>query len=259
MVEFMIRMRNIKLTIQYDGSDFSGYELQPGKKTVRHELEKALQKLFKVKKTINASRTDSGVHALAQVVSFKLNNSIPTQKIAEALNTALPDSLRVIRADEELLTFHARYDAIAKEYEYLIFNNEVMPSQLAKIAWHVRPKLDLEAMKQAARAIKGRHDFKSFCAARSDDKDFVRTMYSISLRRRKIKIWSGEDIPIISFRVKGNGFLYKMVRNIVGTLVEVGLDRIKASDIKKIMAAKDRKSAGRTAPAYGLCLLKVNY
>jgi len=252
-------MRNIKLTISYEGSDFSGYELQPGKKTVRAELERALHKLFKVQKTISASRTDSGVHALAQVVSFKLDNSIPTEKIASALNTSLPPGIRILKAEEKPVGFHARYDAKNKEYEYLIFNGEIMPPQYANLAWHVRPKLDLEAMKQAAKAFKGKHDFKSFCAARSDDKDFVRIMYSVSLRKRKIKIWTGDEVSLLSFRIKGNGFLYKMVRNIVGTLVEVGLGRIEPSEVKKIIKAQDRKAAGRTAPAHGLCLLKVNY
>ncbi len=252
-------MRDIKLTISYEGSDFSGYELQPGKQTVRAELEKAIYKLFKVKKTISASRTDSGVHALAQVVGFKLDSSIPTDKIASALNTLLSPGIRIFKAQEEAPDWHARYDAKSKEYEYLIYNGDILPPQYEKLAWHVRPKLDLEAMKQAIKPIKGKHDFKSFCAARSDDKDFVRIMYSVSLRKRKIKIWSGDEVALLSFRIKGNGFLYKMVRNIVGTLVEVGLGRKKATDIKRIIEAQDRKAAGRTAPAHGLCLLKVNY
>jgi tRNA pseudouridine38-40 synthase len=259
VVEFTVSLRNIKLTVQYDGSDFSGYELQPGKQTVRLALEKALRRLFKVKKTINASRTDSGVHALAQAVSFKLDNSIPTSKIAQALNTSLPESLRIVKAEEKPLKFHARYDAKSKEYEYLIFNDEIMPPQLVRTAWHVRPKLDLEAMKQAIKHIKGEHDFRSFCAARSDDKKFTRKIYEASIRKKQIKMWDGCQLSVVSCKLKGNGFLYKMVRNIVGTLVEVGLGLRKASDIKKIIEAQDRRAAGRTAPAQGLCLVDIHY
>lgn len=253
-------MRNIKLTLQYDGTDFSGLELQPGEKTIRGELEKALHKLFKTHiKIISASRTDSGVHALHQVVCFRLGNKIPTSKITAALNSCLPDGIKIIKAEEVNDAFHARYGAKSKEYEYLIFNGDILPPVLNSLAWQVKYKLDLAAMRKAAKILKGKHDFKSFCASRSDDKDFVRTMYAISIRKRKIKIWNGEEIPVIACRVRGNGFLYKMVRNMVGTLVEVGLGRINLKDVRKILRGKDRKLAGRTAPAHGLCLVRVNY
>lgn len=256
--------RNIKLTLAYDGTDFSGYELQPGKRTVRGELEKALRKLFKTRvKTLSASRTDSGVHACAQVVAFSLKHSIPIAKIAAALNSCLPEDIRIIKAEAKgqrpkAKGFHARYDAKGKTYEYLIYNGEPMPAHLRKLAWQVKPRLDLKTIKDAAKILSGQHDFSSFCAAGSDDKDFVRNI-SISVKRRKIQLWEGVQLPVISFKVKGSGFLYKMVRNLVGTMVEAGLGRVAAADVKKILKARDRKAAGRTAPACGLCLLKVEY
>jgi len=253
-------VRNIKLTLQYNGTGFSGLELQPSKITIRGEMEKALRKLFKTQiKIISASRTDSGVHALSQVVCFRLDNKIPEIKLSAALNSCLPVEIRILKAEEVADDFHARYDAKSKEYEYLIFNGEIMPPFLNDLAWQVKYKLDLAVMRKAAKILKGKHDFKSFCAARSDDKDFVRTMYTISIRKRKIKIWNGAEMSVISCRVKGDGFLYKMVRNMVGTLVEVGLGRINLKDVRKILRGKDRKLAGRTAPAHGLCLVRVNY
>jgi len=253
-------VRNIKLTIQYDGALFSGFELQPHKKTVRGEIEKALSKLFKTPiKIISASRTDSGVHALGLVVGFKLAHPIPTRKIVAALNSCLPEGVRAIEAQEKRQKFHARYDTKGKEYEYLIYNGQILPPFARNFVWQVKPKLDLASMKKAAKFLVGKHDFSSFCAARSDDKDRVRTLYKISLSKHKIRVWDGNQVEVISCKVAGNGFLYKMVRNIVGTLVDVGLKKIKAAEVEKILEACDRRSAGRTAPPQGLCLVKVNY
>ena len=251
-------MRNIKLTLAYDGSGFCGFELQPGKRTVRGELEKALKKIYKKSvKFYSASRTDSGVHALGQVISFKAPASIPLPKLPIALNSVLPEDIRAISASAARKSFNARFDAKSKTYEYLIYNGEVMPPHLRKIAWHVKPKLDLRAMRKAARSLVGKHDFSSFCAAGGDDKNFVRIIPSFDICHLTFVIWGGVKYRMIRFRVTGNGFLYKMVRNMVGTLVEVGLGRIKAEDVKRILQAKDRKLAGRTAPAHGLCLVFV--
>jgi len=252
-------VRNIKLTLQYEGSGFSGLELQPGKKTIRGELEKALFKLFKTRiKIITASRTDSGVHALCQVVNFKLKHSIPTTKIVMALNSVLPDGIRAIKAQEEK-SFHARYDTKNKEYEYLIYNGQILPPFSRNFVWHVKPKLNLTAMRKAAKVLVGNHDFSSFCAAGGDDKNFVRIIHSLAVGYSLLGIWEREKTKVISIKVKGNGFLYKMVRNIVGTLVDVGLGKLTANDIKLVLKAKDRNKAGRTAPAQGLCLVKINY
>lgn len=251
-------MRNIKLTLQYDGSNFAGLELQPGKKTIRGEIEKALFKLFKTRiKIISASRTDSGVHALSQVVNFRLKHSIPLSKIAAALNSCLPKEIRVMKAEGKKL--HARYDAKSKEYEYLIYNGQILPPFYRKLVWQVKPVLNLAAMRKAAMILVGKHDFSSFCAAKSDDKDFIRKIKRITVRNRELIIWRGSKFKVVSISVKGTGFLYKMVRNMVGTLVEVGLGKLSLTDVKRILRSKDRRLAGRTAPAHGLCLVRVNY
>ncbi|MFH1542172.1 MAG: tRNA pseudouridine(38-40) synthase TruA [bacterium] len=250
--------RNIKLTLQYDGTDFAGYEIQPGKKTIRGELEKALYKLFKTKiKTVSTSRTDSGVHAICQVINFQLNRNIPTERIVAALNSTLPETIRIQKAEDVPADFYSRYAAKSKEYEYLIFNGRIVPPFLKGYVWQVKPKLDLKKMRQAAVILKGEHDFKSFCAAKSDDTDFVRTLSKISVRTRKIKIW--EETPVISLSFEGDGYLYKMVRNLVGLLVEVGLGQKTMKDVRQILKAKDRREAGKCAPAQGLCLVKINY
>jgi tRNA pseudouridine38-40 synthase len=253
-------VRNIKLTLQYDGTNFCGFELQPGKRSIRAEIEKALFKLFKIlPKIINASRTDAGVHALCQVVNFPLKHSIPTARIAPALNSCLPKEIRVVKAEVKTKDFHARYSPKTKEYEYLIYNGDPMPVHLRKSAWQVKPKLDLKAMRKAAKCLVGRHDFSSFCASGGDDKNFVRIIHSFVISHSSLVIWKGVKYRVIRVRVAGSGFLYKMVRNMVGTLVEVGLGKIKLTDVKKILHAKDRRLAGRTAPAQGLCLINVNY
>ena len=253
-------MRNIKLTLAYDGTNFCGFELQPGKRSIRREIEKALFKVFKTRvKIINASRTDARVHSLSQVINFSLKHSISTARISAALNSCLPKEIRVTKAQEQAQGFHARYFPKTKEYEYLIYNGKILPPFYRKLIWHVKPKLNLAAMHKATKILQGKHDFSSFCASGSDDKNFVRTMYKISIRKRRINLWDGCELSVVSCKFKGNGFLYKMVRNMVGTLVEVGLSKRNLSDVRRILHAKDRKKAGRTAPAHGLCLIKVNY
>jgi tRNA pseudouridine38-40 synthase len=259
-------VRNIKLTLQYDGTNFSGFELQRGKRTIRGEIEKALSKLFKTKiKIISASRTDAGVHALSQVVNFRLKHPIETSRLVAALNSCLPEEIRAVGAEEKEQDkdkdqgFNSRYSAKNKEYEYLIFNGGNLLPFYRKFVWHVKPKLDLASMRKAAKILEGKHDFSSFCASGSDDKNFVRNLYKISIRKRKIKIWDNSEISVVSFKLKGNGFLYKMVRNMVGTLVEVGLGKINLTDVRRILRGRDRRLAGRTAPAHGLCLVKINF
>jgi tRNA pseudouridine38-40 synthase len=255
----------LKLTIQYDGTDFCGFELQPGQRSVRGELQKAFHKLYKKPiNFINASRTDAGVHALGQVISFKDPGNIPVKRLAAALNGVLPEDIRVVKTERRTWevgrgTFNARFSAKRKTYEYLIYNGDPIPVHLRKLAWHVKPKLDLVAMKKAAKYLVGKHDFSSFCAAGSDDTNFVRKIHSFLIFNFSFFIWDGIRYPLIKFRVTGTGFLYKMVRNIVGTLVEVGLGKRKPEEIKNILAAKNRRLAGKTAPAQGLCLVKICY
>jgi tRNA pseudouridine38-40 synthase len=206
-------MGNIRLTLQYDGAGFSGYELQPGKRTVRAELEGALQKLFQEKtKLISASRTDAGVHALGQVVNFSLKNNIQPVKIVPAFNSVLPEDIRVITAESVSPKFNARFGAKKKEYEYLIVNGRECPPHLRGLAWLIKPKLDLEAMKKAAKFLVGKQDFASFCAAHSDDTDFVRTLYKVEIKQRQICIWESCQLSVVSCKLIGNGFLYKMLR-----------------------------------------------
>lgn len=253
-------MRSVKLTIQFDGTDFAGYELQPGQRTIRNELAKALRKIYRQPVKFNSSsRTDAGVHAVGLVISYKPPFKIPLNKLPLALNAILPDDIRVQKAEEVGVKFNARYDAKNKTYEYLIFNGEIMPPQARRIAWQVRPALNLAAMKKAAKYLVGKHDFSSFCAAGGDDKDKVREIHSFVISHLSLVISGSEKIPVISLRVTGNGFLYKMVRNLAGTLVDVGLGRKGPDEVKFVLEAKDRKLAGRTAPAQGLCLVKVKY
>ena len=251
------------LTVAYDGSGFSGYELQPGKRTIRGELEQALKHIYKTPvKLYSSSRTDAGVHALGNVISFAAPAEIELSRLPAAINSLLPDDIRVMKAETVKDKFNARFDAKSKTYEYLIFNGRIMPPSIRKIAWQVKPKLELPAMKKAAKYFVGKHDFSSFCAAGSDDRDFVRKIQEVKIQKSKVKIWSGpatRDPRLVTLTITGNGFLYKMVRNLVGTLVEVGLGQREPGEIKEIMLAKDRKQAGKTAPAQGLCLIKVVY
>ena len=250
----------VKLTLQYDGAGFSGLELQPGKRTVRGELARALKKLYKRDiRFITASRTDAGVHALGQVISFSPPLAIPLDKLPTALNSVLPDDIRVTGARVQGPGFHARYDAKAKEYEYLIYNGPVLPPHLRGLAWQVKSKLDVAAMNKAAKYLVGKHDFSSFCAAHSDDKEKVRTIHKLGIRHSSFGIWAGQKHRVIRVKVRGDGFLYKMVRNIVGTLVEVGLGKRTPENVQTILKAKNRKLAGKTAPAHGLCLLQAIY
>jgi len=225
----------MNLIIEYDGTDFAGYELQPGKRTVRGEIEKALHKIYKKKISIRAvSRTDSGVHALCNNIFFTPPFKIPELGLVKGLNALLPEDIRVCGVGDKVRGVKS------KTYEYLIYNGEVMPVHLRRIAWQVIPKLNLPAMRRAAKQLVGKHDFSSFCAAGGDDKDFVCTINRITIRKRDIGHWTLDNNEVINIVVNGNRFLYKMVRNLVGYLVEIGLGRKR----KKL-----------TAPAKGLCLI----
>lgn len=253
-------MRNIKLTLQYDGSDFCGYEKQKNGRSIRAEIEKALQTLFKQPfKIIGTSRTDAGVHACCQVINFKTSKLIPIYKMVSALNSFLPEEIRIIKAEEKDKEYSSRFAVKSKEYEYLIYNGAILNPIFKRFVWHVRPKLNIAAMKMAAKYLVGKHDFSSFCAAHCEDKDRVRIIQQLVIRHSTLVIWKGCKLSAIRIKFVGPGFLYKMVRNIVGTLVEVGLGIRKYTEMERILTEKDRKKAGRTAPAQGLCLVKVNF
>lgn len=242
------------LTVEYDGSAFCGFQRQPNGPSIHSEIEKALSVLFAGKTKIQAAsgRTDSGVHAVGQVVNFKTGSLLSLERIQKGLNGLLPRAIAVRSVRRAAPDFHARYSARSKCYEYLIWNHAVRSPLRAARTWHVPYALDLGKMRAAAARLKGRHDFRSFCAsdASSADKNTVRNVRQLTISQRE---------NLIRIRVSADGFLYKMVRNLAGTLVEAGLGKMTAAEAGRILKARDRKQAGRTAPAHGLCLLSVTY
>ena len=232
-------MKNIKLIIEYDGTNYYGWQKQNDKVTIQGTLEEAVRNLTKEEnEVIGCSRTDSGVHARGFVASFKTESTVPPHKFREAINYRLPDDIVVLSSEEVSEDFHPRYLAKGKTYEYTIYNNLVPTA------------LNIEAMKDACQFFKGTHDFKAFRSEGSSVKTTVRTIYDLN-----IKI-EGDFIKI---SVSGDGFLYNMVRIIVGTLINVGRGKISPQDIEKIIAGRDRKAAGDCVPAKGLKLVEVYY
>lgn len=242
----------VKCIISYDGSHFSGYQVQPKKRTVQGEIEEALFKLHKghpIK--IHASgRTDAGVHALGQVFHFDTNLTIPEEKWPYALNSLLPEDVVVLEASYVKHNFHARFNATAKEYRYHINQQKMKDVFKRNYSLHYPYKLDLNAIRQASTHLCGTHDFTSFCVAKTEVDDKVRTIYSIEL------IEDNSEIIICFF---GNGFLYNMVRILVGTLLDVGQGITDPDSIHSILEGRDRSLSGRTVPGHGLFLWKVYY
>lgn len=245
-------MKRVKLLIAYDGTNYCGWQKQINGITVEEVINKTLTELLNEEiEVIGASRTDSGVHALANVAVFDTETKIPAEKISFALNQRLPEDITIQGSEEVPLDFHPRYCNSTKIYEYKILNRRFdMP--INRLYTHfVYMPLDVEKMKRAAQYIVGEHDFKSFCSARSQVSDTVRTVYNLDIRKNE------EDI--ITFRISGNGFLYNMVRIIVGTLIKVGLSVYPPEHVKEIIDAKDRNVAGPKAPARGLTLVGIKY
>lgn len=250
-----VTLRNIKLTIAYDGTNYHGFQEQRGTGlvTVQEVLEKCLSRLVgREVRVIGAGRTDAGVHARGQVVNFDACGwNIPTERIVLALNGMLPRDIAALKAEEVGPEFHARYSALAKIYRYTIYNSRI-PSPFWRLYSHFVPRpLDVQAMARAAQRLVGTHDFASFQAAGSPVKHTVRTLFSADVCRE------GKELVHLTFR--GDGFLYNMVRIMVGTLIEVGLGKRDPDDIPAILAARDRTRAGPTAPPEGLCLERVEY
>ncbi len=243
--------RNIKLTISYDGTNYSGFQIQDNGSTIQEELEKAISRIEKSPvKIIGAGRTDAGVHALGQVVNFYSLSSIPTERFLPALNSILPHDIRILQVEEVDEDFHARFNAQGKIYCYTLDCRSV-PSVFWRLySVHTSHTINVMKIKQGAALLEGKHHYGAFCATGSTVKTFVRII-------QEIKLEQSEQIVKIYF--KGNGFLYNMVRIMVGTLLEVGKGRIEPETIKDILESKDRKQAGPTAPAKGLCLVKVIY
>ena len=244
-----------KMTIAYDGTGYAGWQVQRTGIGVQQRVEEALAKLFPdVGRIHSSSRTDTGVHALGMVAHFEIPRAqfrMPAAKLALAINAHLPGDIRVVSARRCSADFHARFDAAGKQYRYFVWNHPAMNPLLRRQAWQVPRKLDLHAMRSAAPLFLGKHDFKSFAGTRNyEPGSTVR-----ALRRCEIK----RGGPLLTFIIEGDGFLYKMCRGIVGTLVQVGQGKIAAPDIKRILASRDRRVAGMTAPAHGLVLWRVFY
>ena len=244
-----------KLTIAYDGTGYAGWQAQKTGIGVQQRVEEAIQRLFpsaQVSRLHSSSRTDAGVHALGMVAQVEIQPChMLSAKMALAINARLPPDIRVVKAARCRADFDARFDATGKEYRYSVWNSPVMNPLLSHQAWHVVRPLDLAAMRAAANCFTGKHDFKSLAATRNYEmKSTVRTLRRCDIRR------SG---PLITFIILGDGFLYKMCRGIVGTLVQVGEGKLAPAGMAAILRRKDRSAAGMTAPAHGLVLWKVFY
>ncbi|GAA0323581.1 tRNA pseudouridine(38-40) synthase TruA [Bacillus carboniphilus] len=245
-------MPRIKLIISYDGTHFNGYQVQPGLRTVQSELEHALKRMHKgMDIRVTASgRTDRYVHATGQVIHFDTELEIPADKWNIALNTMLPEDVRIIHAEQVDSQFHARFDAIQKEYRYKV-NCAKIPSVFKRhYEYHYPYKVDVMKMKEASKLLLGTHDFTSFSSAKSEVEDRIRTIYSIEILEKENEL---------TFCFIGNGFLYNMVRILVGTLIEVGSGVREPASMLSIIDAKNRAAAGKTAPGHGLYLWKVEY
>ena len=244
-------MKRIKLTIAYDGTNYCGWQIQPNGITIEEVINKTLQKLTgEPILVIGASRTDSGVHAMGNVAVFDTETSIPPERIAMALNQRLPEDIVIVKSEEVALDFHPRYCDCSKTYEYHIINTRIPVPTKRLTNYFVSYNLNLDHMREAASYLVGEHDFVSFCNVRTDVENTVRTITALDI------IENGNEITI---RITGNGFLYNMVRIIVGTLIRVGRGFYTPEKVKEILEAKDRKAAGVTAPAHGLMLMNIEY
>ena len=244
-------MKRVKLTIAYDGTNYCGWQVQPNGITIEEVINKALQKLTgEPILVIGASRTDSGVHAMGNVAVFDTETTIPSERIAMALNQRLPEDIVIIKSEEVPLDFHPRYCDCSKTYEYHIINTRIPIPTKRLTNYFVSYNLNLDHMREAASYLVGEHDFVSFCNVRTDVENTVRTITALDI------IENGDEITV---RITGNGFLYNMVRIIVGTLIRVGRGFYTPEKVKEILEAKDRKAAGVTAPAHGLMLMEIKY
>ncbi|MGA8272928.1 MAG: tRNA pseudouridine(38-40) synthase TruA [Candidatus Sulfotelmatobacter sp.] len=251
------RLRNLKLILSYDGTDFAGWQVQPDTVTVQGTLASAIGRVTGEKVLPQGSgRTDAGVHALAQVVTFVTESAVPTANFVKALNDVLPASVRVLQVEEAAPDFHARHSARGKTYRYRIYRGAICPPFLARYVWHYPYPLDEGSMEQAAACVEGEHDFTSFAAV---DPERGRENAPVSnVRRIFSSTWQRQGDELV-YTVKGSGFLHHMVRNLVGTFILVGKATLKAEDLARILLARDRSAAGATAPASGLYLVSVEY
>ena len=242
----------IKAVIEYDGTDYCGFQRQPSRKTVQGELERALTNLFKQDrvKVIGAGRTDAGVHATGQVISFLSPERFPIDRIPPATNGLLPKSIRVKCAEQASDKFHARYSAKSRTYDYVILNREAPSAILGRYAWRLTKPLDLGSMQAASEGLLGKHDFASFGMPDKPGNSTIREVFDFRIRRKK---------DAVCLNIRAGGFLRGMVRAIVGTLAEIGQGKREVSDMVEILKACDRRAAGVSAPPQGLFLTKVEY
>ncbi len=243
--------RNIRLVLQYEGGGYHGWQIQPGAVTVQEVLEKTLSIIIQERvRVIGAGRTDAGVHALAQVAHLRTGSSLPAKTIQRALNALLPHDIRVLMAEETDPGFHARFSALAKRYEYMVWNDPVESTFYRRYSWWIPRSLDLEAMKEASQALPGEHDFAAFKASGSDARSTVRRILGCGWELRP---------PLLLFWIEATGFLRYMVRGIVGTLVDIGLGKKGPLHMERLLCGGERFMSGPTAPARGLFLAKVIY
>lgn len=243
--------RNIRLVLSYDGSEFSGWQVQPGLRTIQETVENALKTILKEKIRIHAAgRTDAGVHAFGQVAAFNTDSVILPDDLLKAINSMLPADVAVTVVQDVGLNFHPRYSAKSKTYAYAINMSPVKNPLFSRYALHIKHNLDIEAMENAAHFFLGEHDFASFMGVGTPVKSTVRTVMESAI------FGSGD---MLYYAIKGNGFLRHMVRNIVGTLLQVGKKKTDPSDIKRIIDSRNRAEAGPTAPPHGLYLISVEY
>lgn len=244
-------MKRIKIEVAYDGTNYHGWQVQPNAITVEEVINRELSELLKEEiKVIGASRTDAGVHALGNVAVFDTNTIIPPEKICYALNQKLPEDIRVQNSCQVADRFHPRHCDSRKIYEYYVSNREIELPTDKRYVYHYRRKLSLKKMREAAEYIIGTHNFKSFCSAKTQVEDTTRTIYNLEVEPK--------DYMVV-FRVEGNGFLYNMVRIIVGTLLQVGVGALPVEQMESILEGQDRTKAGPSAPAHGLRLVKIKY
>ena len=240
-----------KMILAYDGTNYHGWQRQKNGITIQEVIEDRLTEIFGRETVVTGcSRTDAGVHAKTYVCCFSGETTIPADKLPFVLNTMLPSDIRVYKCEVKRDDFNARFETVSKAYEYVIVNRPFADPLLRNFAWHYPVKLDIEKMQKAASIIQGKHDFASFCAAGSSAKTTVRNLMELTVRA---------DGDIITIRAKADGFLYNMVRIIVGTLVYVGNGKLSENDIKSLIEKKDRRLMGITAPPEGLSLVEVNY
>jgi tRNA pseudouridine38-40 synthase len=245
-------MRTIKLTVSYDGTDYVGWQRQGKGTSVQGCIEEALSAIAGAPVTLHgAGRTDAGVHAVGQVASARIETPLEDERIARALNAHLPETIRIVGVDTVPDAFHARFSALSKTYEYRIWNARVVPPFVRQYAWHRIEPLDVDLMQEASAAIPGTHDFAAFRSSRSVNHTTIREIAAA--------VWRRGDGSMLIFEISGKGFLRYMVRSLVGTLVEIGRRQRPVEDIARLLVEPDRSAAGRTAPARGLFLMKVDY